>query len=104
MSAPASGPPGPAGPAGPRGAAGPTILIPKQPGVDAGEKRENARRNIAYGAIGAFLLFLFIPLLFWAVGLIKLDDAVKMITTIAGVLAGIVGAIVGFYFRQEEQQ
>ncbi len=79
-----------------------TIVIPKQSGVGAGEKRETARRNIAYGAIFAFLGFNLIPLGGWLLGKIPLDDAVKMITTISGVLAGIVGAIIGFYFRAEE--
>lgn len=93
------GPAGRPGPAGPAGPLGPSRTISSQKGVDP--EREEARRNIAYGAIGAFLLFIFIPLIVWAVGAITLAEAEKMITIIASVLAGIVGAIIGFYFRSE---
>jgi len=71
-------------------------------GVTLGQRQETARRNIAYGAIAAFLAFLLVPLVAWVAKAIALDDAVKMMTTIASVLAGIVGAVVGFYFHVQE--
>jgi hypothetical protein len=34
---------------------------------------------------------------------LAIDDVLKILTTTAGVLSGVVGAVVGFYFRGERE-
>ena len=34
---------------------------------------------------------------------ISADDVVKMLTTVSGILAGLVGAVAGYYFRGREE-
>ena len=34
---------------------------------------------------------------------LAIDDALKVVTTTAGMLSGIVGAVVGFYFRSDDK-
>lgn len=78
-----------------------TLAIPSMPGVEVG--RESTRRIIAYIAIGGFLLVLTGILIGgWFIMRAGVDDVLKVLTTTASVLGGIVGAIVGFYFQTKE--
>ena len=73
----------------------------KLPGVTI--SREESRRNIAYGAFGGFLILLLLIIgVGWLALRLPVDDVLKVLTATSGVLSGIVGAIVGFYFRGEE--
>lgn len=79
----------------------PTVAIPSMPGVEVG--RESTRRIIAYVAIGGFFLVLTSILVGgWFVLGARVDDVLKVLTTTASVLGGIVGAIIGFYFQAKE--
>jgi hypothetical protein len=70
------------------------------PGVE--RTREAARLGIALvSTLGYFVLLAVIIIVGWLVMKLPIDDVVKVLTATAGVLGGIVGAIVGFYFRQE---
>lgn len=75
--------------------------IGEMPGVE--QAREESRRYIAYSAIGGFLALLgLIVVVGWLVLKLPVDDMLKVLTATAGVLSGVVGAIVGFYFRGED--
>lgn len=64
--------------------------------------REATRRGIAFVSIvGYFILLAVIIIVGWLVLKRDTDDVVKVLTATAGILGGIVGAVVGFYFRQE---
>ncbi len=79
----------------------PTIAIPSIPGVEVW--KESTRRIIAYVAIGGFLFVLTLILIGgWFVLQAPVDDVLKVLTTTASVLGGVVGAIVGFYFQTKE--
>jgi hypothetical protein len=70
------------------------------PGVELAQ--EETRRYIAYWALGGYVGLLgFIVLAGWIVLRLPIDDVLKILTTLAGVLSGVVGAIVGFYFRSK---
>ena len=65
--------------------------------------REETRKYMAYGALFSFLgLLAVIVLAGWMWLRLGIDDVLKILTTTAGVLSGVVGAVVGFYFRGEE--
>jgi len=67
------------------------------------QAREESRRYIAYLAIGSFLALLAVIIVVgWIVLNLPVDDVLKVITAIASVLSGVVGAVVGFYFRSED--
>ena len=51
--------------------------------------------------IGFFGLLASIIIVGWLFRTIAIDDVIKVLTTTAGVLSGVVGAIVGFYFHSE---
>ena len=77
----------------------PQVIEPRTvPGLEV--TREETRRLIAYIALVGFLVLLLLPILRWAVWDQEIDGAIKMLTTTAGILSGIVGAVIGFYFRQ----
>jgi hypothetical protein len=64
--------------------------------------REGTRRVIAYIAIGSYFAILaLIAPVSWVAFKLGVDDVLKVLTTTAGVLGGVVGAVVGFYFRSE---
>ena len=66
--------------------------------------REETRKWIAYGALaGYFLLLGIIVINGWLLVKNSVDDVLKILTTTAGVLSGVVGAVVGFYFRSEDK-
>jgi hypothetical protein len=67
------------------------------------ELREQTRRYLAYGSLGGLMALLgLIVLVGWVALKLPIDDVLKVLTTTAGILAGVVGAIVGFYFRGEQ--
>lgn len=64
--------------------------------------REKVREWIAIGAIaGFFIIILVIVIWGWLGSNKSVDETLKVLTTTAGLLSGIVGAIIGFYFRGE---
>jgi len=74
--------------------------LPEYPGFEG--VREFARLGIAFVSIlSYFSLLAVIIIVGWLVMRLPIDDVVKVLTAAAGILGGIVGAIVGFYFRQE---
>ncbi|OHB85422.1 MAG: hypothetical protein A3J73_07280 [Planctomycetes bacterium RIFCSPHIGHO2_02_FULL_38_41] len=80
----------------------PIIEVAGMPGVEL--TREETRKYIAYGALGGFLGILGLIIIFgWLICKHPIDDVIKVLTTTAGVLSGVVGAIVGFYFRGENR-
>jgi len=95
-----AGPSGPSGPPGPAGRSGPIRVLEGKPGTKT--SREEARRNIAYGLVAALVLLLTIPVVRWFLGWSTTDDLIKIVPVIGSALGGLVGAIIGFYFRAEE--
>jgi hypothetical protein len=80
----------------------PTAPTPTLPGVDP--TREETRKYMAYGALFSFLgLLTVIVVVGWMWLQLAIDDVLKILTTTAGVLSGVVGAVVGFYFRGERE-
>lgn len=79
----------------------PVVPPPSIPGVET--QREFTRTALALGSLGGLLLLLVIILLGWIYLHLPIDDVLKVLTTTAGVLTGIVGAIIGFYFRGNGQ-
>jgi hypothetical protein len=72
------------------------------PGVEIG--KETTRRNMAYGALFGFLILIAVIILFgWLYKGVAIEDTLKVLTTTAGMLSGIVGAVVGFYFRSDDK-
>lgn len=71
------------------------------PGVEL--QREQTRTKIAlialYGYIGLLTVIIIIG---WWILKLNIDDVLKILTAVAGILSGIVGAIIGFYFRDKE--
>ena len=79
----------------------PRINISDLPGVELG--KETTRRNMAYGSLFGYLLILAtIITVGWLWKRIMIDDVLKVLTTTAGVLSGVVGAVIGFYFRGDK--
>lgn len=65
-------------------------------------EQEGTRRIIAYVAIGAYFLLLALLLVVgWMILRIQVEEVLKVVTTTAGIIGGVVGAVVGFYFRGE---
>lgn len=68
--------------------------------------REGTRKAIAYGSVGSFFLILglvtLLGLAAWVMRGVELEGVLQLLTTVAAVLGGVVGAVVGFYFREEE--
>jgi len=59
---------------------------------------------MAYGSLFGFLSILAtIIIVGWLWKRILIDDVLKILTTTAGVLSGVVGAVVGFYFRGDDK-
>lgn len=76
----------------------PRIEVPQISGLEI--SAETTRRNMAYGALFGFLALLAtIIIVGWLWKRIPIDDVLKILSTTAGVLSGVVGAVVGFYFR-----
>jgi|GEM_PF-2788655 len=73
------------------------------PGVEI--QREQTRTKIALIALYSYLGLLgLIIIIGWWVLSLKVEDVLKVLTAIAGILGGIVGAIIGFYFRDNEKE
>jgi hypothetical protein len=75
--------------------------IPDLPGLSI--SREDTRKRIAIISIGVFFAII-VLIVFggWILLNANIDDIIKLLTAVSGVLSGIVGAIIGFYFRSEE--
>ena len=64
---------------------------------------EGTRKIIVYLAMGCFAgIITIIVVIGWMILRLPVDDTQKILTTTSAVLSGIVGAIVGFYFRCKE--
>lgn len=79
----------------------PTVEIPEDTGLNT-VSPETTRRDIAKTAIYGLFGTLVIILLGWLFGGKDIDETLKVLTTSMGVLTGIVGAIVGYYFRGDD--
>lgn len=72
------------------------------PGVEI--QREQTRTRIAYIALYGYMgLLSIIIIIGWWILHLQIDDVLKILTTVAGILSGIVGAIIGFYFRDQQK-
>jgi TRAP-type C4-dicarboxylate transport system permease small subunit len=78
----------------------PFVQIPEALGVE--ETPEKTRKYIAWIAIGGlFVTLLVIIIGGWLISGKTIDDTLKVLTTAMGILTGMVGAIIGYYFRSE---
>jgi hypothetical protein len=78
-------------------------VIPQQP---VSISRETATYRIARIVVIGFLFLLFLPLIPFLMNPVSASvqaSAVDLIKTISSVFSGIVGAVVGYYFRTETQ-
>jgi hypothetical protein len=79
-----------------------TIEVASMSGVAS--TREETRKYMAYSALGGFLgLLTLIIVVGWMILKASIDDTLKVLTTTAGVLSGVVGAVIGFYFHSEDK-
>jgi cytochrome bd-type quinol oxidase subunit 2 len=63
------------------------------------DRREDARRGIAYAIVGCFVITIVGSFAaFWWRGDNKVDDVVKLIQAVIAPVVAIVGAVTGFYF------
>jgi hypothetical protein len=76
----------------------PTEEVPALSGVDV--VREETRKWLAWIAMGGYIVLLFTILIIWGVGG-GTDDVIKILTATGSLLSGIVGAVVGFYYKSE---
>lgn len=77
------------------------MVVGNKTGVEV--VQEQTRRDIAIAVLGSFLLFILIIILAWLAGFPR-EDAMAMLTTVSSIVAGIVGAIVGFYFKSLDDE
>lgn len=56
---------------------------------------------IALLLVVGFLVLVALPVVAWLLGA-ETDGAVKLLTTVSSILSGIVGAVVGYYFRARQ--
>lgn len=63
-----------------------------------------ARTWIALLLIGSFVAVIFVFVVFWMSNLADTDDVIRMFTTVLAVMAGLVGAVTGYYFRSREER
>lgn len=63
-----------------------------------------ARTLIALVLIGFFVGVIFVFVVFWMSNLDDTDDVIRMFTTVLAVMAGLVGAVTGYYFRSREEK
>jgi len=76
--------------------------VPNLPGLNL--QQEKTRRYITYWALGTYVFLLaFIVIVGWMFLKFPVEEVLKVLTTIAGVLGGVVGAIIAFYFTTKEQ-
>ena len=61
--------------------------------------REEAAKTIAMLLVGGFLVLLSLPFVSLFVHGASVAEVVDMIKTIAAVLSGMIGAVLGYYFR-----
>lgn len=71
-------------------------------GVDV--QREETRTTLAYISLGGYIFILILILIIgWWILRQNIEDVLKILTTTASILGGIIGAIIGFYFRGKEE-
>ena len=75
----------------------PVIETPSLSGVES--IREETRKWVAYIALVGFFVILATILVGWLTLRFPIDDVLKVLTTTASILSGVVGAVIGFYFR-----
>lgn len=78
------------------------MLVEKAPGVS--EVRENTRGKLAHWVVGAYLTFILLLIFPWLYRDPDIDKLIDLLMAVSSVTAGIVGAVVGFYFRSEEAE
>jgi hypothetical protein len=77
--------------------------ISGMPGVEI--QRERTRTYIALLALCSYIALLIIVLIVgWAFLRKPIEDVLQILTAVAGILSGIVGAIIGFYFRDTDKK
>lgn len=73
-------------------------IIPNMSGVEV--IREKVRQRLAYWSVFAYFATIITIIFFGKPMLsIEINEVVQLITTVAGILGGIVGAIIGFYYK-----
>lgn len=75
----------------------PTIELPEIPVI-----REEAAKWIAIILVVGFLVLMGLPYLYLFVGTVS--EVIDLIKTVSAVLSGIVGAVIGYYFRVEQRR
>ena len=70
------------------------------------ERREFSASVIALIVVTGFFALLFVPLVYLFIAQPPVSDIVDLIKTISAVLSGIVGSVMGYYFRgvREEER
>lgn len=76
------------------------LLAPTPP---PSPRREFLTFVIALTLVLAFVLIVGTIVLAWVFGATSADDAIKLLTTVSGIMAGLVGAVAGYYFRGREE-
>ena len=77
--------------------------LPRPPGTPV---REWFTFVIALTLVLAFVLIIATIVLTWTfsnIAHVSVDDVVKLLATVSGVMAGLVGAVAGYYFRGREE-
>ena len=76
------------------------LLLPESPHTPL---REWFTFAIALVLTGGFVAIIVIIVSTWTVRIIATDDVVKLLTTVSGIMSGLVGAVAGYYFRGREE-
>jgi hypothetical protein len=64
--------------------------------------KEQAAKWIAMLLVGGFLIMMGLPYLYLTVGTVS--EVIDLIKTISATMSGIVGAVIGYYFRVEQSR
>lgn len=79
------------------------LLLPTPP---SSPRREFFTFVIALSLVLAFVLIVGVPALVWTIWNVpgaSVDEIVKLVTTVSSIMAGLVGAVAGYYFRVREE-
>lgn len=67
--------------------------------------KERTRTSIAFIALCSYIGLLFLILIIgWWILKNQIEDVLKVLSAVAGILSGIVGAIIGYYFRENTNE